>query len=427
MKKMLLWTLVFSLLLSGASALAAEASPEPSAIIPTPTPFVWNSGDSTRNVSDQYSDAPANPTQENVLEIRATALSAYEEAEPFMLMKMLPTGLTVDNLSPIFDFVEINKRPPARYFPEYLQQQIIDIGFDPDALFMPEFMSLFPQVYPNALEKQTHVKAEVLFDIDYEIGRPVVVVLGWDSDEGIQWQALPAHVPEADCIHFTVPPETLKIINGQETLFAVLTVKPGSGYELYMSEEIKIPYEIPSITSGDVTVIVDGYSVTVDGEPIPCELILVEKNRRIALELDAIDRHINEKHENVMSYFKSEMNRQVHLMLPEDVANDDLLAYEVACVQSVEYIEPYGDVMARFLFATPYYEGQPMVSMLALPDPEDREDEMIWTPLHTEVERVYLDNDHFIDYVEITFSSEVLTPMLEETALLVVLSTPMPD
>ena len=387
--------------------------------------------------SDRYSDAPANPTQENLLEIAATAIPAEDEATPFTLMKMLPTNLTVDELAPIYDFVEINLNPPARYFPEEVQQTIIDIGFDPDALYMPEFFSTFPQVYPDALEDQVYVDVEMLYDIDYRAGLPVVVVLGWDSDEGVEWQALPADVPRDHYVHFEIPPETLKIINGQETLFALLTVKPGMGYDEYYSETIKIPYEIPSITSGDLTVIVDGYTAVSSGDPIPCELVLTDRSRRITLELDAIEKHIHQNYttensqnyerESIMSYFKSEMNRQVHLLLPETVANDDLMCYELACLQSVEYIEPYGDVMARFLFATPYYEGQTMVSMLALPDAENPEDEMIWTPLHTEVKRVYTDEEHFIDYVEITFSSAVLTPMLEETALLLVLSTPMPE
>ena len=189
-----------------------------------------------------------------------------------------------------------------------------------------------------------------------------------------------------------------------------------------------VPYEIPSITFGDITQVIDSYIAGSSGETVPCEIILVEKNRRISLELDAIDSYLYEHEEpdprTIMSYFDTEMNRQVHLLLPEWVSNDELLCYEVTCVEAIEYYEPYGDVMARFTFATPYIEGQPMVTMLALPNEEDPEDEMTWLPLHTEVNRIYTDPENYIDYVEITFSSSILTPMMEETALLLILSTP---
>lgn len=402
MKRILAWALIMVLLLS-CSAVATEIR------------------------SDEYSDAPANPTQDNIIQITARVYPKDEKSAPFSLVQMLPTALTVDSLAPIYDFVEIDKNPPARYFPEHVQQEIIEIGFDPDVLFMPEFMSVLPQVYPYALKKEADVKVEALFDIEYYVGRPVVVVLGWDGDEGVEWKALPASVPEQDCIHFTIPYEILKIINGQETLFSVLTIRPGVGYSNGVYEEIKIPHIIPSITAGDITFIEDSYISESGGEPAPCDIVLTEKNRRIALEIDAIDRHINEDEKPVMQYYKTEMNRQTDLLLPQEVQNDELVAYEIACVKALEYIEPYGDVMTRFTFATPYYEGQPMVSLLALPDEEDEDEEMIWSALHTEVKRVYINETEYIDYVEITFGSAVVTRMMEETALLLVLSTPMPE
>ena len=146
MKKALIWLLVLTtLMLSLSSACAAT----------------------TVNTSDRYSDAPANPTQDNIMEITSTAIDPDGNSGPFALLKMMPTDLTVDNLGPIYDFVEVDKNPPARYFPEEVQRTIMEIGLNPDALYMPEFVSLFPQIYPNALKNQISVRVEMLYDIDY--------------------------------------------------------------------------------------------------------------------------------------------------------------------------------------------------------------------------------------------------------------------
>lgn len=432
MKRIVLWTLVLSLLASCLPAMAASGvSPTPT-IIPAPTPFALASGAYISNSSGRYSDAPANPTQENMIEITATSIETDGTPMPFTLMKMLPTELTVSSLAPIFDFVDISVMPPAYFFPEHVQEDILKMGLKPEALFMPEYASLLPQVYTDALEKGANVQVEMEFDIAYPVDIPVVVVMGWPTEHGIEWRALPAYVPKDQHVHYTIPADLLEIINGQETLFSLLTVKPGLSKAEYSTEEIVVSYEIPSITSGDVTTVVETYSKSADGEPIPVEVVLVEQNHRIAVELDALENHINVDEitrEPIMSYFDREINRQVQLLLPPEVDTHDLVAYEIACLESEKYIDPYGDVMACFSFATPYEEGQPMVSLLALPDEEDHEI-FVWTPLHTEVVRNYPDPnnpDVYTDIVEITFSSEVLLHMLEKTALLIVLSTPMPE
>jgi len=377
----------------------------------------------TSVIEDQYSDAPGNPTQNNVLDIVAQAMLmkdgvyiAEEKPLHFNLVQILPTTLTVSKLAEIFDFVNITQNPPARYFPEEVQEEIRAIiephDVDIDALYMPEFMSLIPQVFT----KEAEVDVEMLLDMTYEPGRLVVVVLGWETAEGIEWKALDAEVPKDNTIHYVIPNEVLEKINGQETLFALLTIKPGNGRDAWYEPSASSEF-IPSKSASNMTSIVDSGAAGGEGIPEDCRIILVEQNHVIKGELRLIEEHVIEKELPIMSFFDTQVNYQTHLLFPEEVKNDELIAYEIACVRVVNYREPYGDVAARFTFITPYEEEQPMASLLGLVDEEGN---FVWLPLHTQLEKGET-------HVEITFSATILPTMMEETGLLLVLSTPLSE
>lgn len=375
--------------------------------------------------SDAYSDAPATPTQENVLRIEAEIFAPEQEPQPYALATMLPTQLTVDTVSEIFDFVEVNLNPPARYFPQEVQEEIREIiSGDPDILYMPEFMSLLPEIAPE----QAYVQVDMHFDIDYEPGRLVVVVLGWQTEEGICWKALDAQVAKKSLIRYDIPADVLANIAGKETLFALLSVRPGSGWQTEntmieegSSEEEEVtPYFVFSKSFEDVTRVEDSYIIA-DGESDggreggeDCQIIIVKESEPIRKELELLQTWLADESHALMAYFDEEIVRQCALLLPKDVDANSLIAYELTNVQVVGYDEPYGDVAARFTFITPFTPEQSMVSLLGMP--EEGKDTLVFTPLHTQ----YVD-----DLIEITFSSTVLPAMMQDAGLLLVISTPL--
>ena len=372
---------------------------------------------------DDYSDTPATPTQENVLEIRAEQPAAKAAEIALTLETMAPTALTVDTLSEIFDFVDIDQNPPARYFPEDVQAEIeAIIDADPDILHMPEFFSLLPQ------HAAPHASAivDMRFDIDYEPGRLVVVVLGVMTEDGLLWKPLKADVVDWSLIRFEIPEDVLGAVAGHETIFALLTVRPGSGWhrenatiEQGQSEETrKEPRFVFSKSFEDVTRVEHSYMI-VDGEALggsdggeDCQIILVEETQPIEDERLRLTEWLAGEGNALMPYFDAEINRQAALYLP-DTQLSALVAYELANVMVVGYDEPFGDVAAYFSFVTPYEAGQPMLSLLGLPQEDGT---MAFTPLHTE----YVDG-----LIEITFSSTVLPAMMKDAGMLLVLSTPM--
>lgn len=356
---------------------------------------------------ETYANAPANSTHANIAEIRGTLSGAEYGVAP-----MLPTSLTTETLGAIFDFVEINQKCVAHYFPEATQQEIDRIaaamGLTKEDFFMSEFMS---QLFPLC-EEADNADVEAEMKIDYAVGRPVIVLIGREGEEGaVEWRALEAEVTETNVISYTVPEDLLGTVCGRESLWAVLTVKPGAGGWGETGEIV--PEFIPSKSVGDMTQTEGVYGE--DGEPIEeMRILIVEADAAAQAELDKLTEHIVVNGKNVISYFDAEIQRQTGLMLPEDFDPETLLAYETMCLMCEKYIEPYGDVTARFTFATPYEDGQTAVVLLALFDEEDAA--VVWTPLHAEIKD---------GAAEITFSATVLPTMMEETALALVLSEPL--
>ena len=390
MKKWFLWLLIAVMMLSSVCATAAQIG------------------------EDAYSNAPGNPTQENVISIEAGLIQADGAAVPCEITTMAPTALTVNTLAEIFDFVEIDLKPVVRYFPEEVQAEIAAIvlpkGVDPDALYMPEFMSLQTPVFPQ----EQPINKDVLFSIEYEPGRLVVVVLGWEGEEGVEWKALDADVLSKDTVSYIIPAELVPVLSDREILFSVLTIKPGAGGD-GTADQTGDEEFIPSVSIGDMTTIEDQTVTDGEGEPTDCRIVLVEPTERLAQEIAAMEEHVIVNQLPAMRYYDEEINRQAALLLPAEIAADELIPYELICVMAENYLEPYGDVVARMNFVTPFEDGQPVTVIIGLPDEMD---EMNWMPLHAEVKE---------GFVECTFSSSVLPEMMNQPALLVVLSTPVAE
>lgn len=361
----------------------------------------------TSVIVDTYSDAPATPTQDNVNEILAAYLPQGLEKVPCSIRAMEPTALTVEILKEIFDFVDINKQPPARYFPEETQKEIQQIiHADPDILYMPEFFSA--EVEDAQLEADVDV--EMHMNIDYQPGQLVVPVLGRETENGIQWKALPAQSVEEDIIRFTVPADVMAQYAGGETLLALLATKPGEG--LAESEEVIREEEvfIPSKSASDIIYVVDEVLRNTEGEAVDCQIIIVPRTKAIDAELEKLTAHFTDPEKRPIRYFDAETVNETALLLKK-IDIDTLLPYEITQVMAVDYKEPYGDVMARMAFPTPFGENQAIVALIGMPDQEEA-GVFNWTPLR--VEKV----DHFL---EITFSSTVLPAMMKDAGILLVM------
>ena len=110
------------------------------------------------------------------------------------------------------------------------------------------------------------------------------------------------------------------------------------------------------------------------------------------------------------------------LLLGAEVDLETLVAYEYVPLITESYQETYGDAIAPFTFATPYQPGQTVVSLLGLPRADAAETDptlMDWAVQRAEV------NEQ--GEVEIVFDQLALIGMGEQTALMLVLSEPMPE
>ena len=363
-------------------------------------------------VGETYSDAPGNATQENVDHILAEYRSLHEESVPFSIRVIEPTKLTVDTLHELFDFVEINHRPPARYFPEktWLEIQEIIGGMDPDSLYAPEFMSLLPE----EMKLDMDVFVDVQMNIDYKEGQLVVPVLGRETENGIYWKALPGDVVANNVIRFVIPREEMVHFAGQEMLFVVLALKPGSGESGKIEDVDTIEVFVPSKSITDIIYVVDEKTYSLSGEELECEIIIVPRTPVIEEELKKMTEYFTHPEKKPIRYFDEDTINEAELVL-KGMDVDLLIPYEITQVMAIKYKEPYGDVMARFTFPTPFEEGQRMIAMIGLPDAEDV---FYWMPLHAEKKN---------GFVEITFSSSVLPAMMKDAGILLMMSEPFSE
>lgn len=360
-------------------------------------------------VTDIYSDAPANPTQDNV-EAAWAECTADGQILSYGFTVQEPSRQTVDVLKEIFDFVEINKQPPAQYFPEETREEMRRAlqGGDPDTLYMPEFFA----VSMSSEMPVSDMTVNLQMNIDYPEGQTIVVVLGWGNEEGVQWKALPGQVLPQDVLSFILPQDVAQLLAGQELQMAVMAAKPGAGS--VQTEIIERPEEqfVPSKNAWDIVYVEDEVVRATDGVVVDCQIIIVQPTDRVQAELEKLMAYFGDANARPIRYFDKETVAQATLMLPETNV-DTLVPYEFAALIAKGYQEPYGDVMARFIFPTAFEEGQPIVALMGMPGADGN---FNWMPLHAEKVGAY---------VEVTFSSSVLPAMMEEAGLMLIMAEPM--
>ena len=206
----------------------------------------------------RYTDVPGMPTQDFVLSFEdvrneKTHDVAVEE----------PDKLTSNALFDIYNFVQTEQKKPVRYFDEDVQKAVEELlpnGASPDILHMTEFMQIIPE---KTEDKNCDAKATVIIDADYTPNRLVIVMIGNrqackdDQDlDAIEWTPLKASVTEAGKIEFVIPAELVESVEGEDTIFSVLTDRIGTrgGVIRYEGGEIVITY--PSKTADDIKLMI---------------------------------------------------------------------------------------------------------------------------------------------------------------------------
>lgn len=363
----------------------------------------------------RYTQVPGMPTQDFVLnfeEIRNKAELAVEVQEPDQITK--------DALFEIYDFVEQTQKMPVRYFDEEVQkavQAILPDGVSVDILHMTEFVQVIPQTF----EVKADGEAKVVIDADYQPGQLVVVMIGDRTNpDDIQWTPLKAAVTELGTIEFVVPAELVQKVQGQDTIFALLTDRLGTRGGVVKHEKDQTVITYPSKTASDIVVI--ERPTEIDGSELPedFEVRETEETAIIAAENASIRSFVKDENKPVIRFYPADAQNEAMLLLPKDIDMEKLVAYEVMDVDCVNYKHTFGDVLVRIKFATPYQDGQKLVVMLGLEREQtaDSTNQLDWIALRSEVKD---------GYVNIAFAQAALEIMEEHPALMMVLSEPMAE
>ncbi len=349
-----------------------------------------------------YTNAPGVGTQDTVEKVEASKAQA-----PYDIQVLELNAFSADVLTEINRFVRVNQQPVVRYFPEYLQQEVESLAapVSKDALHMPEFMRILP-----AEGEKAQVDAAFTFNIDYRVGQLVIVVMGVKEGDEVLWRALPAAVERERVVSFMIPAEWQEKIGGQETLFALLTVRDGEGGNEWDEDD---PQEnqvgLPSKTVRDTTQIGVSEEIREAAEGTNFRIKLVEPTPKIMAELARIDGHLKAGHP-LFTYYNEEIQARIALLLGEDVDTAGIKGYVVESVMQENYRETYDDGYTAFSFAVPYEDGQPVVVAVGVPE----KGAMRWVPNRAKV---------WGGKVHVIFSETVLPQMGHEAALMIVLST----
>lgn len=383
--------------------------------------------------NEEYTDVTSVMTQDSVVSLE---LFTEEPVQEPSITLQQPDEKSMALLEDIYDFVWRRENRPVRYYDEETQQKIQDLvpGMDIDALHLTEFMA--QEMYGEL----THaVVVERLLDVDYQPGQLVIVVLGYEQEDGTyRWFPYRGEVPELGMIRYTIPVEDYMELVGQpQVIYHVLTNRVGArGEVLKYSASKSVRIETPSKGYRDISYVHHWYST--NGETIEdnFRIYLVEKTREMEREIDRIGAYLAEElpggeTNKIINWFPEERVSEAQLLLG-DVDRETLIGYDIVAVMSEDYKDTYGDVATENRFTAAYSPERRMVAMLGfpleaeeLPDLPPEELEKIthfeWYCLRTEA----IENIEKEDIVEIVFKQLVIPDMETEPALLVVLSEPL--
>ena len=362
-------------------------------------------------------DAPGTPTQD-----RAVALDARweDKARTAYDLRELPANLlTVNQAVDVYDFVYEQGNRPVRWYPEDTQKAIeAIISVDPDALYMTEFMRLHAaEIVPPA-----DLEATMTLTIDYQPGQLTVVVLGDTSDPAnLVWTPVESRIIANGQVEFIVPQALMAQLQGEDLLFSLLTVRQGARGTVEV-ETTEVPENLPSKQAGDTTRVVK--TVTRDGQALPDDfkIAIVPETELIRREITMLGQFVTEQEQPALNWLPEEDQNRVRYLLGVD--GEALIVSDYVPLITEDFRPTDGDAVGTLSFATPYSEGQTIVTALGIPDENaDNTDEIQngKTQMKWSVQPAIVREGGVVDVV---FDQLALIDMGTETGLLLMLSEP---
>lgn len=375
-------------------------------------------------IDSAYIDVPAVMTQDSVVEILADEECLIEALEPDEESVLL--------LNNIYDFVWEEENRPARYYDIPTQEKITEMigGANIDLLHMTETMRL-----QLTGETEETVHAVMRLDVEYYVGQLVIVVLGIPQETGeYVWYPYSGRVHVLGEIRWDIPQEDWELLSMQPINFHVLTDRIGARGGRLWGEVIHKESTPPSFSKDSEDVIIMHRWYTEWGEVIedPFSVWLVSLTRLMEDEVIRIAEYLTVDEEDeeqtpkpLLDYFPAERKEEALLLLPEDVAYETLVAYDVIAMRDKDYKDTYGDVNVDITFATVYDPEKAMVVLAGFPIEDATEEPwMEWYVLRANALR---DEEKNIDSVEIGLKQLFLPDMEEKPLMLIIISEPLEE
>lgn len=361
-----------------------------------------------------FTDAPGTPTQDRAVSL--TAVWQDEQQTVYDLKDMPADQLTMNTATDVYDFVYEQGNRPVRWYPEDTQKAIeAMVSVNPDVLYMTEFMRL----HAAEAEATSELDATMTLKIDYQPGQLTVVVLGDTSDpENIVWTPVESQVTETGVVTFQIPAELMNQLQGEDLLFSLLTVRQGSrGTTTVVTTEV--PDVLPSKQAEDTTRIVETVTENGTAKPDDFELEIVPETSLIQRELELLGQYVTEQQQPALSWLPEEDQNRVRYLLGTD--GNDLIVSDYVSLITRDFRPTDGDAVGSLSFATPYQEGQTIVTALGLPKESSSTSDSSKSQMDWIVQPATVRANGVVDVV---FDQLALIDMDTETGLLLMLSVP---
>lgn len=362
----------------------------------------------------EFTDVHGTPTQDVVASLTA---AWRDEAKTAYDLQVLPSDqLTMDQVTDAYTYVYEENNRPVRWYPEETQRAIEAMigSTDPDTLHMTEFMRL------HAAQIEPPADLDVVMDlkVDYQPGQLTVAVLGDATNpQEIAWTPVESHVTAVGRLELVIPQDLMRELQGKDVLFALLTVRTSDGRTTVPATTEK-PETVPSKQAGDNTRILRTTDEDGNVLPDPFELAIAPETDLIKQELTRLDEHLKTKNLPALEWLPEESQSEIRFLLGDQADKLQILDYVPLITRSYRHTD--GDAIADFSFATPYKEGQTVVTALGLPKADALADD--GTLMDWAVHRAVVRADGTVDIV---FDQLALIGMDTETGLLLVYGEPL--
>ena len=361
----------------------------------------------------EFTDVHGTPTQDVVASLTATW---QDEAKTAYDLQVLPSDqLTMDQVTDAYTFVYEENNRPVRWYPEETQRAIEAMigSTNPDTLHMTEFMRL----HAAQIEPPADLDVVMELKVNYQPGQLTVAVLGDATNpQEIVWTPVESHVTAVGRLELVIPQDLMRELQGKDVLFALLTVRTSDG-RTTVPATTEEPETVPSKQAGDNTRILRTTDEDGNVLPDPFELAIAPETDIIKQELARLNEHIKTKNLPALEWLPEESQSEIRFLLGDQADKLQILDYVPLITRSYRHTD--GDAIADFSFATPYKEGQTVVTALGLPKADalaDDETLMDWA-----VHRAVVRADGTVDIV---FDQLALIGMDTETGLLLVYGEP---